>query len=156
MVGFVDRNSAFDIAVGRRPLSMWGHHRRTQCSSHFIQRLPRRFRHQADDQVLEALHLFHHELRVSNETPVIPCLLECSSKHPSRSSLSYPPEVFVMTEILSLAQAHSTRRFRLYDAEDEDQESPRVLVSIFKESFFCLAIILSSSLNGSFGCSNQT
>jgi len=39
-----------------------------------------------------------------------------------------------MAEILSLAQAHSTRRFRLYDTEDEDQESPRVLVSMVKGS----------------------
>jgi hypothetical protein len=33
-----------------------------------------------------------------------------------------------MTEILSLAQAHSTRHFVLYNTEDETQQSVRVLV----------------------------
>lgn len=52
------------------------------------------------------------------------CDIGCST-----SSLGYDPEVFAMTEMQSLAQAHSTRRFVLVDAQDENEGKGRVTVS---------------------------
>ena len=70
-----------------------------------------------------------------------------------RSALAYKPEVFVVAEMLSLAQAHSTRRFMLHETGQEHLEIPRLMVCSPRARVWVFPADDAAFIS-SYGCSN--